>query len=34
MSAGRIEQAGPPAEIRAKPTGDFVRAFTTACRIE
>jgi NitT/TauT family transport system ATP-binding protein len=34
MSAGRIEQAAPPAEIRQKPAGDFVRAFTTACRIE
>jgi NitT/TauT family transport system ATP-binding protein len=34
MSMGRIEQAGPPAEIRQKPAGDFVRTFTTACRIE
>jgi ABC-type sulfate/molybdate transport systems ATPase subunit len=34
MSMGRIEQAGPPAEIRAKPAGDFVQAFTTACQIE
>jgi ABC-type sulfate/molybdate transport systems ATPase subunit len=34
MAKGRIEQAGPPAEIRARPAGDFVRAFTTACRIQ
>jgi ABC-type sulfate/molybdate transport systems ATPase subunit len=34
MSKGRIEQAGPPAEIRASPAGDFVRAFIAACRIE
>jgi NitT/TauT family transport system ATP-binding protein len=34
MSKGKIEQAGPPAEIRTRPAGDFVRAFTAACRIE
>jgi NitT/TauT family transport system ATP-binding protein len=34
MSKGKIEQAAPPAEIRARPSGDFVRAFTAACRIE
>ncbi len=30
MSMGRIEQVGKPAEIRAKPASDFVRAFTAA----
>jgi sulfate transport system ATP-binding protein len=30
MSMGRIEQVGKPAEIRAKPATDFVRAFTAA----
>ncbi|WP_316015107.1 sulfate ABC transporter ATP-binding protein [Roseobacter sp. HKCCA0434] len=30
MSMGRIEQVGPPADIRAKPASDFVRTFTAA----
>ncbi|NKX45925.1 sulfate/molybdate ABC transporter ATP-binding protein [Roseicyclus persicicus] len=30
MSMGRIEQVGRPAEIRARPATDFVRAFTAA----
>ncbi|WP_341485584.1 ATP-binding cassette domain-containing protein [Thioclava sp. GXIMD4215] len=30
MSMGRIEQIGPPAEIRARPATAFVRAFLTA----
>jgi sulfate transport system ATP-binding protein len=30
MSMGRIEQVGKPAEIRARPATDFVRAFTAA----
>lgn len=30
MSMGRIEQVGPPADIRAKPATDFVRTFTAA----
>jgi ABC-type sulfate/molybdate transport systems ATPase subunit len=34
MSMGRIEQAGTPAELRAMPAGDFVRAFVTVDRIE
>ena len=30
MSMGRIEQVGPPADIRAKPASEFVRTFTAA----
>ncbi|MBK5935062.1 sulfate transport system ATP-binding protein [Rhodovulum imhoffii] len=30
MSMGRIEQIGKPADIRARPVSDFVRAFTAA----
>lgn len=30
MSMGRIEQIGKPADIRSRPSSDFVRAFTAA----